>query len=108
VWEAATYGIGLALFAFVIFGTAQVRHEMLILACIPPMFVALVVGFVMLVYETETFGWPVAVVAVAAPLPIAWRLGRTYVVRDLLIAIYLAWALGMVVALFAFSFPDHG
>jgi hypothetical protein len=106
--EATTYFISLALFGFVIFGTVQVRDEMLLLICIPPMFVALVVGFIMLIYMGETFGVPVAIGSLVVPLPLAWLLGRRYTVRDLLIVIYLAWALGMVFALVAFNFPDAG
>jgi hypothetical protein len=106
MWEAAAYFITLAMFAFVIFSTAYVRHETLILACIPPMFVALIVGFTMWVYAFETFGLTMALAALVVPFPLAWRLGRRYSVRDLLIVIYLAWALGMVTALIAFSFPD--
>jgi uncharacterized PurR-regulated membrane protein YhhQ (DUF165 family) len=104
--EGATYFVTLAMFAFVIFGTVYVRHETLILACIPPMFVACIVGFIMWVYAFETFGLTMALAALAVPFPVAWRLGRRYSVRDLLIVIYLAWALGMVFALVAFSFPD--
>jgi hypothetical protein len=104
--EGATYFVALAMFAFVIFGTVYVRHETLILACIPPMFVALVVGFTMWIYAFETFGVAMALAALVAPFPLAWRLGRRYSVRDLLIVIYLAWAAGMVFALVAFSFPD--
>ncbi len=104
--EGATYFVTLAMFAFVIFSTVHVRHETLILACIPPMFVALVVGFTMWIYAFETFGLPMALAALVVPFPVAWRLGRRYSVRDLLIVIYLAWALGMVCALVAFSFPD--
>jgi len=104
--EATTYFITLTMFAFVIFSTVYVRHETLILACIPPMFVALVVGFIMWIYAFETFGLAMALAALVVPFPLAWRLGRRYSVRDLLIVIYLAWALGMVCALVAFSFPD--
>jgi len=105
--EAATYFVTLALFAFVVFGTVYVRHETLILACIPPVFVAMVVGFIMWIYAYETFGLGMALAALAVPFPLAWRAGRRYSVRDLLIVIYLAWAVGMVCALIAFSFPDR-
>ena len=38
--------------------------------------------------------------------PAARHLARRFSTRDLIIAIYLAWAVGMVVALIGFSFPD--
>ena len=106
--EGATYFVTLALFAFVIFGTVYVRHETLILVCIPPVFVASIVGFIMWIYAFETFGLVDGILAIAVPFPLAWHLGRRFTVRDMLIVIYLAWALGMVCALYAFSFPDAG
>ncbi|HXT81566.1 MAG TPA: hypothetical protein VN702_18520 [Acetobacteraceae bacterium] len=107
--EALTYFVTLTLFGFVIQATARMRHEMLLLACIPPMFVALVVGFIMAVYawETwETFGPAMVMAAAVLGFPVAWLCGRRYGPRDLLITIYLAWTVGMVCALVAFGFPD--
>jgi hypothetical protein len=104
--EALVYAAALALFSFVIVATARMQHEMLILVCIPPVFVALVTGFIMAVYAWDSFGTAVVVPALLLPVPVAWRLGRLYSSRDLLIAIYLAWALAMVLALVAFGFPD--
>jgi hypothetical protein len=104
--EATTYFACLVLFSFVIYGSVYVRDEMLILACIPPFFVAAVAGFTMWIYMFETFGVAPPVIAVLLPFPLAWHLGRRFVVRDMLLAIYLAWAVGMVLALVAYSFPD--
>ena len=104
--EGLTYGVTVALFAFLIFATVWVKDDMLLLACIPPVFLASIVGFIMWIYVLETFGPAEAVVAPLLPLPAAWLLSRRYSARDLVISIYLAWALGMVCALVAFSFPD--
>ncbi|HEY8289876.1 MAG TPA: hypothetical protein VIG49_11445 [Acetobacteraceae bacterium] len=104
--EALTYFVTLTLFGFVIQATARMRHELLLLVCIPPMFVALVVGFIMAVYTWETFGAALVVIAVVLGFPAAWLCGRRYGPRDLLITIYLAWTVGMVCALVAFGFPD--
>jgi hypothetical protein len=104
--EGLTYFASLVLFGFVVLATTRVRHEMLILACIPPVFVALVMGFVMAIYAGGRFGVPLVAVALALPIPAAWQLARRYSERDLLILIFLAWALGMVFALVAFGFPD--
>ncbi len=105
--EAATYLATLALFSFVVAASALIRHEMLILASIPPVFVALITGFVMALYASDRFG----VVAVGAALllgaPPAWWLGRRFTARDMLISVYLAWGLAMVLALVAFGFPDE-
>ena len=39
-------------------------------------------------------------------MPPGWLLARRLQPRDLLIAIYLAWAAALVLALVAFGFPD--
>jgi hypothetical protein len=104
--EALTYFVTLVLFGFVIVGAARMRHEMLLLACIPPVFVALVVGFTMAIYARDSFGLPLVAVALVLPWPAAWHLAKRFSARDLLISIYLAWAAGMVCALAAFAFPD--
>jgi hypothetical protein len=68
--EALVYLATLTLFGLVIVGAALVSHEMLILACIPPVFVALITGFIMALYAGESFGLlPVAVaLLLAAPI----------------------------------------
>jgi hypothetical protein len=104
--EPAAYFVTLMLFSFVVQATARMRHEMLLLACIPPVFVALIMGFVMGIYAGDTFGALLVLTALALPWPLARMLGRRWTSRDLLIAIYLAWAAGMVFALTAFGFPD--
>jgi hypothetical protein len=83
------------------------RHEMLLLACIPPVFVALIVGFVMALYAGDTFGVGPTSAALAVGFPPGWWLARRFTSRDLLIAIYLAWAVALIVALVAFAFPDR-
>ncbi len=104
--EPAVYLATLLLFSFVVQAAARMQHDMLLLACIPPVFVALIMGFVMGIYAGESFGVVPVLVALALPWPLARLLGRRWTARDLLIAIYLAWAAGMVCALVGFGFPD--
>lgn len=105
--EALVYFVTLALFSFVIVSTAFIRHEMLLLACIPPVFVAAIVGFVMALYAGDTFGpWPTAA-SVLLGAPAGWYSARQFKPRDLLIAIYLAWTAALVLALVGFGFPDR-
>jgi hypothetical protein len=107
VQEALAYMPTLALFSFVTVASFMMRHEMLILACIPPVFVALVMGFVMAVYAGDTFGPLPVGAALALGAPPGWWLARRLKPRDLLLTIYLAWAAALVLALIAFRFPDH-
>jgi len=97
-----------ALFWLVLLAAARMKHDVMLVMCIPPVFVAIVLGFSMAVYAWDTFG---TVQAVAGPV-IAWfgarELARRYNPRDLLIAIYLVWAVGLVFALIAIGFPDQG
>jgi len=105
--EALTYLSTIALFSFVTSAAALMRHEMALLACIPAVFVALVMGFVMAIYTQDAFGWPLTVAALAVGVPPAWLLARRLGPKDLLIAIYLVWAVALVLVLVAVGFPDH-
>jgi hypothetical protein len=91
----------------VILMAARMRHETLLVACIPPVFVAFVLGFSMAIYAWDSFG---TVQALAAPV-IGWfgarELARRYPPRDFLIAVWLVWAVGLLFALIAIGFPDR-
>src|SRR5580658_7080932 len=98
--EALVYGLAIALFVFVVCASAFVRQEMAILACIPPVFVALITGFAMWVHLYGLAGIGGSVLPLLPGYPAARHVARRLpVTRDMLIAIYLAWALGMVMAL---------
>ena len=73
--EAVAYLLTLALFSFVIVASARMRDEMLLLACIPPVFVALIVGFVMALYAGDTFGMAPTGAALALGAPPGWLAG---------------------------------
>ncbi len=105
--ESLVYLSTLVLFSFVIIASAMMRHEMLILACIPPVFVALIMGFVMAIYTSDAFGVMQTGAAVALGVPPGWWFARRLTPRDLLLAIYLVWAAALALALVAFGFPDH-
>jgi hypothetical protein len=107
VQEALAYLPTLALFSFVVVASGLMRHEMLILACIPPVFVAMIMGFVMAIYAGDTFGLLPTGGALVLGAPPGWLAARRLQPRDLLIAIYLAWAAALVLALVAFGFPDR-
>jgi hypothetical protein len=80
---------------------------MLLLACIPPVFVALIVGFIMALYAGDAFGVvPTGVALLVGAVP-AWWLSRRFQPRDLLVGIYLGWAVALVLALVGFGFEDR-
>jgi asparagine N-glycosylation enzyme membrane subunit Stt3 len=107
VAEALVYLSALALFGFVLTGSALLRQEMLVLATIPPVFLALIMGFTMGLYAQDQFGLALVCLAVAVGVPAAWWCSRRFGGRDLLISIYLAWAVAMVLSLVGFGFPDR-
>jgi hypothetical protein len=94
------------LFAFVVAAAARLKHDVMLVACIPPVFVAMVMGFVMAIYAGETFGVALPMLTLLAGLAAAWHLPKFYAARDQLIAIYLAWAVGLICALIAVQMPD--
>lgn len=104
--EALFYGATLTMFIFVLYASARFRHETLIMGCIPPVFVSIVMVFFMGISAWATISPIVVLVPMIAPWWIAKRFAATYKPRDLLITIYLAWAIGLVLAPIAFSFPD--
>jgi hypothetical protein len=106
VAEGVFYGATLTAFFFVLYASARFRHETLILACIPPVFVSVVLGFFMGISAWFTISPAVVVAAAALPWSMAKNLAGRYTARDLLIAIYLAWFIGLALAPVAFSFPD--
>lgn len=97
----------MTLFWAVLWSAVRIRDEFMLVACIPAVFVAIVMGFSMGIYAWDTFG---TAQALLAPL-VAWfgarELYRRYIPRDLLIAIYLTWAVGLVFATIAVGFPDN-
>lgn len=78
----------------------------MLVACIPPVFVAMVMGFVMAIYAGETYGVVVPIAAIVPGAVWAWQLHNRYAPRDQLVAIYLAWVVGMVFALIGVGMPD--
>ena len=89
-----------------VLATARMQHDVLLLFCIPAVFVAVVLGFAMGLYAWHRFSTlQVLVSPVLAWFGAKW-LARRYTGCDLLIAIHLVWVFGLVAALVAIGFPD--
>ena len=96
----------MTLFWLVLLAAGRMRHDLLLVFCIPAVFVAMVMGFSLAIYAWDRFG---VVQFLVCPV-LGWfgarELSRRYNARDLLIAIYFIWAVGLVFALIAIGFPD--
>jgi hypothetical protein len=80
------YAASLSLFGFIILATLLVPNGVLLLACIPPAFLAFILGFVMFVYAFGTFGLAVSCGALVPPV-IAVLLVRSRVTPGQVIAV---------------------
>ena len=96
----------MAIFWLTVFAAGRMRHDLLLVICMPAVFVAIVMGFSMGIYALDTFGVAQAVIAAVAGWFGARKLARRYVARDFAIAIHLVWAVGLVLSLAAVNFPD--
>ena len=105
-FEAGVYSGALTAFAFVLCGAARMRHEMLLVASIPAVFVSLVMGFVMGIHAWYNLGPIMPTIAVLVGGTGAWLLAARYTSKDLLLAMYLVWAFGLVFALIGVRLPD--
>ena len=83
------------------------RHETFLVACIPPVFVAFVLGFSMAIYAWDTFGTAQSVASAGVGWAGARAVARRYPPRDFLIVIWLTWAIALVFGLLAMGFPDR-
>lgn len=98
----------MTLFWLVLLATARLRDEFMVVLCIPPVFVAIVMGFSMGIYAWDSWGTALAALCPALAWFGARALARRYKPRDLLVCIYLTWAVSLVFALIAVRFPDPG
>ncbi len=102
------YFVSIALFGFVILGAAQLPNDMWLVAAIFPVFIAMIVGFMMWVYAWSEFGLVVSVGSLVVPIAAAVPVRRLLSTRDLFIAICVTVVLGLICARFAFLAADLG
>ncbi len=104
--EALIYGAALAGFGFVIMATARMPHDMMVVACMPAVFLAIIMGFIMAIYAGDTFGVAMPIGASVAGAAVGWRQARRFNPRDVLVMIYLIWAAALVLAAIGVRMPD--
>jgi hypothetical protein len=102
------YFVSIALFGFVILGAAQLPNDMWLVAGIFPVFIAMIVGFMMWVYAWSEFGLAVSIGSLVVPIAAAVPVRRLLSTRDLFIAICVTVVLGLICARFAFLAADLG
>jgi hypothetical protein len=102
------YFASIALFGFAVLAAMQVPDSNWLIACIFPVFLALILGFVMSVYAWSEFGVPVGAGSLIVPLVAAVLIRRSLSVRNLFIAICAAVVVGLICARFAFLAADIG
>jgi hypothetical protein len=103
------YFASIALFAFATLAAAQVPDSNWLVACIFPVFIALILGFVMWVYAWSEFDLSVSIGSLVAPIVAVVLVRRSSVsTRNLFIAICAAVVVGLICARFAFLAADIG
>ncbi len=102
------YFVSIALFGFGILATTQMPDSNWLLACIFPVFVALIVGFMMWVYAWSEYSAVVSAGSLIVPVVAVVLIRKLLSARDLFIAICAAVVVGLVCARFAFLAADLG
>jgi hypothetical protein len=105
---AVLYFASIALFGFVVLGAAQLPNDMWLVAAIFPVFIALILGFVMWVYAWSEFDLAVSIGSLVAPIAAALVVRHRLSTRDLFFAICGTAVVGLVCARFAFLAADIG
>lgn len=101
------YFVSIALFGFVVLGAAQLPNDMWLVIAIFPVFIAMILGYMMWVYAWSEFGWPVSVGSLVVPI-VAAVLVRRVSTRNLFVTICATTVLALVCGWFAILAADIG
>ena len=102
------YFMSIAFFGFVVLGAAQLPNGMWLVVAIFPVFIAMILGFVMWVYAWSELGLVVSVGSLVVPIAASVAVRRLLSTRDLFIAICATVVLGLICARFAILAADIG
>ena len=80
------YFIAIALFGFAVLGAAQLPNDLWLVAAIFPVFIAMILGFVMWIFAWSQFELPVSVGSLLVPIAAAVVSRRRLSTRDRFIA----------------------
>ncbi|MEJ0017134.1 MAG: hypothetical protein WDN25_11330 [Acetobacteraceae bacterium] len=95
------YLIAIGLFGYVVVCAAQLPSGVWLVLSLFPVFIAIILGFVMWAYAWYEFAWPVTVFSLLLPLAVALPTRRLST-RNLFIATWAAAVLGLITARLAF------
>lgn len=105
---ATLYFIAIASFAFAVLAATQVPESNWLIAAIFPVFIALIMGFVMSVYAWSEYGVPMGVGTLIVPVAAILLVRKSLSIRNMFIALCAAVVLGLIVARLAFLAADLG
>jgi hypothetical protein len=101
------YFVSIALFGFVILSATRLPNDMWLVASIFPVFIAMIVGFMMWVYAWSEFSPAVSIGSLVVPIA-GVVTARRLSTRNMFIAICVTVVLGLICARFAFLAADLG
>jgi hypothetical protein len=102
------YFLSIALFAFAVLAATQVPESNWLIASIFPVFIALILGFIMSVYAWSEYGPALGATSLIVPLIGIVLVRRSLSVRNMFLALCAAVAVGLVCARLAFLAADIG
>jgi hypothetical protein len=102
------YFLSIALFAFVVLGASQIPNSIWLVACIFPVFIAMILGFVMWVFAWSEYSLVVSLGSLIVPIIGIVAVRRRLSTERLFAVICAAVVAGLVVARFAFIAADIG
>ena len=105
---ATLYFIAIASFAFAVLAATQVPESNWLIAAIFPVFIALIMGFVMSVYAWSEYGVPMGVGTLVVPVVAIALVRKSLSIRSMFIALCGAVVVGLIVARLAFLAADIG
>jgi hypothetical protein len=102
------YFLSIALFAFAVLAATQIPESNWLIASIFPVFIALILGFIMSVYAWSEYGPVLGAASLLVPLIAIVLVRRSLSVRNMFLALCAAVAIGLVCARLAFLAADIG
>jgi hypothetical protein len=102
------YFVSIALFAFAVLAALRVPESNWLVACIFPVFISCILGFMMSIYAWSEFGAALGAGSLIVPVAAVVLIRKSLSARNLFIAICGATFVGLICARLAFLAADLG